>query len=45
MRKGYLYILTNKPYGTLYIGVTSNLYARLNAHRAGLASEFTKKSA
>lgn len=43
MRKGYFYILTNKPYGTLYTGVTSNLSARLNAHRAGLASSFTKK--
>ena len=25
MRMGYVYILANKPYGTLYIGVTSDL--------------------
>ena len=43
MRKGYLYILTNKPYGTLYVGVTSDPPARLNAHRRGVASAFTKK--
>jgi putative endonuclease len=43
VRKGYVYILTNKPYGTLYIGVTSDLSARLTAHRNGTASIFTKK--
>ena len=43
MRKGYLYILASKPYGTLYTGVTSNLAERLQQHRAGVASEFTKK--
>ncbi|MBV8976867.1 MAG: GIY-YIG nuclease family protein [Alphaproteobacteria bacterium] len=43
MRKGYVYILCNKPYGTLYVGVTSNLNERLHAHRIGTASEFTKK--
>ena len=43
MRNGYVYILTNKPYGTLYIGMTSNLSARLWQHRNGIASEFTKK--
>ena len=43
MRKGYLYILTNKPYGTLYTGVTSDLIERLEAHRRGVGSAFTKK--
>ncbi len=43
MRKGYLYILTNKPYGTLYTGVTSDLPSRLDQHRRGVASAFTKK--
>ena len=43
MRKGYLYILTNKPYGTLYAGVTSDLPARLDAHRRGVGSAFTRK--
>ena len=43
MRKGFVYILTNKPYGTLYIGMTSNLSERLTQHRNGTASVFTKK--
>jgi putative endonuclease len=43
MRRGYLYILTNKPYGTLYTGVTANLRARLESHRLGTASEFTRR--
>ena len=43
MRKGYVYILASKPYGTLYIGVTSDLSARLERHRCGVASNFTKR--
>jgi putative endonuclease len=43
MRKGYVYILANKPYGTLYLGVTSDLSARLQQHRRGIASSFTKR--
>ncbi len=43
MRQGYVYILTNKPYGTLYIGVTSNMSERLTQHRNGTASVFTRK--
>ena len=43
MRKGYVYIFCNKRYGTLYVGVTSNLPERLYAHRLGTASKFTKK--
>ena len=43
MKKGYLYILASKPYGTLYVGVTSDLPERLQQHRAGLASALTKK--
>ena len=43
MRNGYVYILTNKPYGTLYIGMTSNLSERLMQHRSGTGSDFTMK--
>ena len=43
MKRGYLYILASKPYGTLYTGVTSDLPERLEQHRAGVASAFTKK--
>ena len=38
-----VYILASKPYGTLYIGVTSNLAERIEAHRNGLADGFTKQ--
>jgi putative endonuclease len=43
MRKGYVYILASKKYGTLYIGVTSDLTSRLIQHRLGTASTFTRK--
>ena len=38
-----IYILTNKPNGTLYIGVTSNLIKRIYEHREGAIPGFTKK--
>jgi putative endonuclease len=38
-----VYILTNKPRGTLYIGVTSNPLARFIQHRSGTGSAFVKK--
>jgi putative endonuclease len=37
-----VYIVTNKPYGTLYVGVTSNLYRRIYEHREGMVPGFTK---
>jgi putative endonuclease len=40
---GYVYILCNKPFGTLYTGVTSSMPERLYQHRIGVASAFTKK--
>ena len=43
MRKAYVYIMTNKPMGILYIGVTDNLPARIFAHRSGTGSEFCKR--
>lgn len=39
----YIYILTNKPNGTLYIGVTSNLIKRVFEHKDHLADGFTKQ--
>jgi putative endonuclease len=35
MRGEWIYILTNRPYGTLYVGVTSNLARRVWEHRKG----------
>lgn len=42
-RPGYVYIMTNRPNGTLYIGVTSDLVKRVYEHRTGAASGFTKR--
>ena len=41
--KCFVYILTNKPHGTLYIGVTKNISERVFAHREGRGSKFTKR--
>ena len=37
------YILANKRNGTLYIGVTSDLYGRIHEHRSGVKSGFATK--
>jgi putative endonuclease len=38
----YVYILTNKPRGTLYVGMTNNLVRRVYEHREGVVPGFTK---
>ncbi len=38
-----VYILANKPYGVLYIGVTSNLPGRVCQHRQKLINGFCKQ--
>ena len=38
-----VYILTNKPRGTLYIGVTGWLKVRVEKHRKGEGSKFAKR--
>jgi putative endonuclease len=43
MRGGWLYIMTNKPNGTLYVGVTNDLSRRVFEHRQGLVGGFTKR--
>jgi len=40
---GWTYIMTNRRRGTLYIGVTANLPARISQHRAGNGSEFCQR--
>ncbi|MEC3912054.1 GIY-YIG nuclease family protein [Sphingobium sp. CR2-8] len=42
-RGGYTYIMTNKPRGVLYIGVTADIAARAEHHRNGADSAFCKK--
>ena len=43
MRGGWVYIVTNRPNGTLYLGVTSNLARRGWEHREGVIDGFTKQ--
>ncbi|MEJ8573859.1 GIY-YIG nuclease family protein [Microbaculum marinum] len=43
MHGGYVYILTNRPDGTLYLGVTNDLVRRVWEHREGVAQGFTKR--
>ena len=43
MRRGYVYFLTNRPNGILYVGVTSDLVRRIYEHRTGAAEGFTKR--
>ncbi len=43
MKGGCVYIMSNKPYGRLYIGVTSNLPRRIFQHRTGEGSDHCRK--
>jgi len=43
MAYAYVYILANKPNGTLYTGVTSDLLKRVDEHKNDVIAGFTKK--
>ncbi len=43
MKQPAVYILASARNGTLYIGVTSDLARRIEAHRCGAVEGFTKK--
>lgn len=44
MKKGgWVYIMTNGAHGSLYIGVTADLPARITQHREGRGSEHCRK--
>jgi len=43
MKKGYIYILTNKYNTVFYTGVTSNLQERIHEHKTDVGSEFTRR--
>ena len=43
MRLGYVYFLTNRPNGILYVGVTSDLARRVYEHRTGVIDGFTRR--
>ena len=43
MKQPCVYIVTNRPRGTLYIGVTGHLLHRIQEHRDGVLEGFTKR--
>jgi putative endonuclease len=45
MRGGWVYIMTNRPNGTLYTGVTADLARCAYEHREGLSVGHTKRYA
>ena len=44
-RSYYVYILSSRIGGTLYIGVTNDLVRRVGEHKLKMAEGFTKKNA
>ncbi len=43
MKRGYIYIMSNKNRTTLYIGVSSDLNRRMVEHSEGVGAKFTKR--
>lgn len=43
MEESYLYIMSNKRNGTLYIGVTTKLTSRIYQHRTSQTKGFTQR--
>jgi putative endonuclease len=43
MKGGWVYIMSNRRDGTLYVGVTANLSRRAWEHREGLCDRFTRQ--
>ena len=41
-KPSYVYMLASRPYGTLYIGVTSDLIKRVWQHKEAAVRSFTK---
>jgi putative endonuclease len=39
----YVYILSNKKHGTIYIGVTNNLVRRIHEHKEKIIKSFSQK--
>lgn len=43
MRGGFVYIMTNRPTGVLYVGVTADLSRRIHQHRSNQGSSFCRR--
>src|SRR5687767_4370466 len=42
-RRGWIYIMADRYRGTMYIGVTADLPARIHQHRTGEGSDFCRR--
>jgi putative endonuclease len=42
-RGGWIYIMADRYRGTMYVGVTADLPARIHQHRTGEGSDFCKR--
>jgi putative endonuclease len=43
MMGGWVYVMTNRAFGTLYVGVTNDIARRAWEHRQGEGSAFTSR--
>jgi len=43
MAGGWVYIMTNRPRGTLYVGVTADIRRRAWEHHEGIGEGFTRR--
>ncbi len=43
MKGSWVYVMTNRMHGTLYVGVTNDIARRVGEHRQGIGSVFTSR--
>ena len=43
VKRAYVYIMSNKRYGTIYVGVTNDIVRRAWEHREGIVPGFTRR--
>ena len=44
-RRYWVYLITNQPHGTLYVGVTNSLQRRMGEHKTGKVDGFSQRYA